>query len=42
MDWKAEQEWKEEKIRLYRTDHPHQLWLIIFAGYLEHKWTYLF
>jgi len=26
---------KEEKIRLYRSDHPHQLWLIIFADYSE-------
>ncbi|MFA5816827.1 MAG: hypothetical protein WC865_14535 [Bacteroidales bacterium] len=26
---------KEEKIRLYRSDHPYQLWLIIFADYSE-------
>jgi hypothetical protein len=26
---------KEEKIRLYRSDHPFQLWLIIFADYSE-------
>lgn len=26
---------KEEKVRLYRSDHPHQLWLIIFADYSE-------
>lgn len=26
---------KEEKIRLYRTDHPYKLWLIIFADYSE-------
>jgi len=26
---------KEEKIRLYRSDHPYQLWLIIFADYSD-------
>jgi hypothetical protein len=26
---------KEEKIGLYRSAHPHQLWLIIFADYSE-------
>lgn len=26
---------KEEKIRLYRGDYPHKLWLIIFAEYSE-------
>jgi hypothetical protein len=26
---------KEEKTRLYRLDHPYQLWLIIFADYSE-------
>lgn len=26
---------KEEKIRLYQSDHPHQLWLIIFVDYSE-------
>ncbi|TSA32640.1 MAG: hypothetical protein D4R64_15675 [Porphyromonadaceae bacterium] len=26
---------KEEKIRLYRLDHPYKVWLIIFADYSE-------
>ena len=26
---------KEEKVRLYRSDHPYKLWLIIFADYSE-------
>ncbi len=26
---------KEEKVHLYRSDHPFQLWLIIFADYSE-------
>lgn len=26
---------KEEKIRLYRSDHPYQIWLIIFVDYSE-------
>jgi hypothetical protein len=26
---------KEEKIRLYRSDKPYQLWLIIFADYSD-------
>ncbi len=28
---------KEEKIRLYRQEHPYQLWLIIFADYSEQE-----
>jgi putative Mn2+ efflux pump MntP len=28
---------KEEKIDLYRSDHPYQLWLIIFADYRQYK-----